>query len=79
MTGLKVYFGVEQSLPVLGRSDHEPFWKAGIPAVMWTDTAEFRNPHYHQRSDTPETLDYGFLRAVTQVLAAYCFHQFGEK
>jgi Zn-dependent M28 family amino/carboxypeptidase len=67
---LKVYVGIEQLLPVLLRSDHAPFWKAGIPAVMWTDTSEFRNHHYHQATDTPQTLDYDFLRAVTQVLIA---------
>jgi len=55
---------------VLLRSDHAPFWKAGIPAVMWTDTSEFRNHHYHQATDTPQTLDYDFLRAVAQVLIA---------
>jgi hypothetical protein len=67
---LTVYVGVETLLPVLLRSDHTPFWKAGIPAVMWTDTSEFRNHHYHRVTDTPDTLDYGFLRAVTQVLIA---------
>jgi len=67
---LKVYVGVETLLPVLLRSDHTPFWKAGVPAVMWTDTSEFRNHHYHQATDTPDTLDYDFLGAVTQVLIA---------
>jgi Zn-dependent M28 family amino/carboxypeptidase len=66
--GLKVHLGVEKLLPVLARSDHDPFWRAGIPAVMWTDTAEFRNPHYHQETDTPETLDYDFLVSTTQLL-----------
>lgn len=67
---LKVYLGMEERLPVLGLSDHAPFWQAGIPALMWTDTAEFRNPNYHRQSDTPETLDYAFLRRVTQLLLA---------
>jgi aminopeptidase YwaD len=53
-------------------SDHAPFWDAGIPAVMVTDTAFFRNPHYHQPSDTLETLDTEFIRenaeAVTETL-----------
>ena len=50
------------------RSDHAPFWEEGIPALMWTDTAEFRNPHYHSHTDTPETLDYEFLAGVTRLL-----------
>jgi Zn-dependent M28 family amino/carboxypeptidase len=50
------------------RSDHAPFWGAGIPALMWTDTAEFRNPNYHRATDTPEALDYDFMVAVTRLL-----------
>lgn len=69
--GLEVGAGAERAFPVLGRSDHVGFWRKGIPAVMWTDTAEFRNPNYHQSSDTPETIDYGFLLLVTQLLVAY--------
>jgi len=68
--GLKVHLGLERYFPVLARSDHDPFWKAGVPAVMWTDTSEFRNPHYHKPSDTPDTLDYSFLCMVTQLLVA---------
>jgi hypothetical protein len=68
--GLEVVPGVERVFPVLARSDHVPFWKHQIPAVMWTDTAEFRNPNYHKPSDTPETLNYEFLRRVTQLLTA---------
>lgn len=68
--GLHVLLGFEKHLPVLLRSDHAPFWQAGIPSVMWTDTSEFRNPHYHLDSDTPETLNYTFLRHVTQLLVA---------
>jgi hypothetical protein len=70
---LKVFAGIEKFFPVLGRSDHAPFWKAGLPAVMWTDTSEFRNPHYHQETDLPATLDYDFLRSVTQLLIASVF------
>jgi Zn-dependent M28 family amino/carboxypeptidase len=50
------------------RSDHAPFWEIGVPAVMWTDTSEFRNPHYHQPSDTPDTLDYEFMAEVAKLL-----------
>lgn len=68
--GLKLPPGAETQMPVLRRSDHAPFWDAGIPAVQWTDTAEFRNPHYHRPTDTPETLDYDFLADITRLLAA---------
>jgi Zn-dependent M28 family amino/carboxypeptidase len=68
--GLKIYLGAERLVPDLSRSDHDPFWRAGIPAVMWTDTSEFRNPNYHRVTDTPETLDYEFLANVTRLLVA---------
>jgi hypothetical protein len=68
--GLRVMLGFEKILPVLLRSDHAPFWEQGIPSVMWTDTSEFRNPHYHSDGDRPETLDYTFLRRVMQLLIA---------
>jgi Zn-dependent M28 family amino/carboxypeptidase len=75
VTGLEVVPGAERVFPVLARSDHVPFWGAGMPAMMWTDTAEFRNPNYHQASDTPETLDYEFLERVTKLLAASVYLQ----
>ncbi|MEX2670599.1 MAG: M28 family peptidase [Phycisphaeraceae bacterium] len=47
------------------RSDHRPFWDANIPALMLTDTSYLRNPHYHQPTDLPDTLDYErFTRAT---------------
>jgi hypothetical protein len=55
----------------VGLSDHASYWDQGYPAVMITDTAFFRNPHYHTRSDTPDTLDYGRMaRVVEGVFAA---------
>jgi len=47
-------------------SDHSPFWDAGYQALLITDTAFLRNPHYHQPSDTIETLDLAFLEKVCQ-------------
>ena len=46
-------------------SDHSPFWDEGFAALMITDTSFMRNPHYHQASDTIETLDFDFLTKVT--------------
>jgi hypothetical protein len=51
-------------------SDHWSFWQAGYPAIMVTDTALFRYPHYHSRNDTPDKLDYAGLARVTHGLAA---------
>ena len=47
-----------QLIPQIGWSDQWSFWQFGYKAVMVTDTAPFRNPHYHMPHDTPETLDY---------------------
>lgn len=51
-------------------SDHAPFWDAGVPAVMITDTALLRNPDYHGAGDRPEALDPAFLAQVTGGAAA---------
>ncbi len=48
-------------LPPLFLSDHSSFWKYGFPAVMITDTAFLRNPHYHLPTDTVATLNFDFL------------------
>lgn len=48
----------------VGWSDHWSFWQAGYPAVMVTDTALFRNPHYHAAEDTPDKLDYERMARV---------------
>jgi len=53
---------------VVGLSDHRSFWKAGYPALMVTDTAFMRNPHYHQPTDTADTLDYARFAEVTSGL-----------
>jgi peptidase M28-like protein len=46
------------AIPGIGWSDHWSFWQCGYPAIMVTDTAPFRYPHYHDASDTPDKLDY---------------------
>ena len=50
----------------LRRSDHATFWDAGVPAVLLSDTAEFRTPSYHCRGapDDRATLDPAFAQAV---------------
>lgn len=55
-------------LPDTRRSDHAPFWDRGDRALMVTDTANLRNPHYHKPSDRLETLDLDFLTGVCRGL-----------
>ncbi len=62
--------GNGEQLPDTRRSDHTAFWEQGIPAVMVTDTANFRNPHYHRSTDTIETLNLPFLKAVADAVTA---------
>lgn len=53
-------------LPGVGWSDHWAFERAGYPAVMVTDTAPFRYPHYHTPADTQDKVDTLRLsRAIT--------------
>lgn len=54
----------------VARSDHYAFNEFGVPAAMATDTANFRNPHYHLPSDTLDTLDLDFLAGSTEALVA---------
>ena len=76
MLSLKTYLGVEKVFSDLLRSDHTPFWEAGIPAVMWTDTSEFRNPNYHAATDTPDTLDYHAMADVTKVIVQHVLNHY---
>jgi len=70
--GLK-YFSANRIAGFFGdaaRSDHYPYWQAGLRGIMLTDTANFRNPHYHRRTDTIDTIDFEFLCAVSRATAA---------
>ena len=55
-----------EALPDTRRSDHAPFWDAGYTAILLTDTANFRNPHYHQPTDTLDTLNLDFAAQVAR-------------
>jgi hypothetical protein len=53
----------------IGLSDHRNYWEQGYKAVMITDTAFLRNQNYHQRSDTPETLNFKKMAEVVDGIA----------
>ena len=55
-------------VPGVDWSDHRSFWEAGYFALMMTDTAFYRNPHYHRGTDTPEKLDYSRMADLTRGL-----------
>jgi hypothetical protein len=61
--------GGGRSIPDVHLSDHSPFWDEGYNALMVTDTSFMRNLHYHQMSDTIETLDLHFFCGVVEGLA----------
>ncbi|MEH1863981.1 MAG: M28 family peptidase [Nostoc sp.] len=50
------------------RSDHAPFWYQGVGAVLVTDTANLRTPHYHQSSDVPATIERSFFTGAAQIV-----------
>jgi len=58
-------------LPETRLSDHANFWDAGYPAVMVTDTAFMRNPHYHGPGDVMERLDLAAMTELTLSLANF--------
>lgn len=62
--------GNGEKLPDTRRSDHTSFWEQGFPALMLTDTANFRNPHYHRPTDTLDTLNLDFMSDVAEGLTA---------
>ena len=51
-------------------SDHLNYWHFGMPAIMVTDTSFMRNAHYHQSTDTWQTLDFRRMAQVVRMLAA---------
>jgi hypothetical protein len=53
-------------IPGVGFSDHWSFWQEGYPAVMVTDTAPFRYPHYHEPTDTTDKIDFEKLARVVR-------------
>ena len=57
------------AIPGVTWSDHWSFRQHDYPAIMVTDTAFYRYPHYHLPSDTPEKLDYLRMARVTLGLA----------
>lgn len=55
----------------LGRSDHERFWEAGLPAAVLVEGVGYNGyPWYHQPDDTVDKLNIAYLRSMIQLNAA---------
>jgi hypothetical protein len=61
----------EWLMPAIKLSDHGSFWDEGFSAVMITDSAFYRNPNYHLRSDTMNTLDFAFMTELVKSLVIF--------
>lgn len=55
-------------LPGIDFSNHRSYWKFGYDAAMVTDSAFYRNPHYHEPTDTIETLNFHKMAEVVKGL-----------
>jgi Zn-dependent M28 family amino/carboxypeptidase len=62
-------------MPAVRLSDHASFWDEGFQAVMITDSAFYRNPHYHLPTDRMDTLDFRFMAELVESLAAFLEQQ----
>ncbi len=62
-------------IPNVRLSDHASFWDEGYKAVMITDTAFYRNPHYHRPSDTMDKLDFAFMSQLVNSLVQFFISQ----
>lgn len=64
--GLKIISLADDDNRDYYRSDHASFWSIGVDAVMLTDGANYRNPHYHEGSDLIDHFDLEFMTQVVQ-------------
>ena len=53
-----------EGMGLAGLSDHRNYWRYGYNAVMINDTSFLRNPNYHQKTDTIDTLDFPRMAQV---------------
>lgn len=60
------YLTAPAAVPGVDFSNHLNYWKYKFPAVMITNTAFFRNPHYHLPSDRIETLNFDKMAEVVR-------------
>lgn len=52
----------------ISRSDHWSFWQFDYPALMVTDTSNFRFQHLHLDSDTPDKVDFDSMTRIVDAM-----------
>ncbi len=58
----------------ISRSDHWSFWQFGYPALMVTDTSNFRFQHLHLDSDTPDKIDFDSMTRIVDAMVEVVAH-----
>ncbi len=53
----------------ISRSDHWSFWQFGYPALMVTDTSNFRFQHLHLDSDLPDKVDFDSMTRIVDAMS----------
>ena len=71
-------FAGPSAIQGVGWSDHWSYATHGYSAFMITDTAPYRNPNYHERTDTPDTLDYEAMTRIAEGLRVTVAELAGE-
>ena len=65
----KIFKASSKNIKVISTSDHSNYWNHGYDALMITNTAHYRNPNYHKKTDTMETLDIPKMMKVIDATA----------
>ena len=69
MIDTKIFKASPKNIKTISTSDHASYWRYGYDALMITNTAHYRNPNYHRRSDTMETIDIPKMMKVIDATA----------
>lgn len=69
------FAGISQHVAQALGSDHAPFWRAHIPALLIFDTADWRNPFCHSPADTIDKVDIEQLVKVCKAVMVMILEQ----
>jgi hypothetical protein len=64
------YTNLKATLGKLGNSDFIPFEAVGLTVIGIHDEGSEKNPHYHNSTDVPATLNIKYISSVTKMILA---------